>query len=195
MSTSGSRYHHGDLGPALLDAADALLAERGAAALSLREVARRAGVSHNAPYHHFADRLALLKRLSERHMAGLLSAQRRAAEGERDPRARLRAIASAYVGYAQDHPHGFGIVFDPEVCVPGRPSEAMAPLIRANEEMIAEVVADAAPELDAATREAAVAGVWGLAHGLATLVVAGHIDAAHVGAGIDGVIALASASA
>ncbi|MGX9346063.1 TetR/AcrR family transcriptional regulator [Microbacterium sp. KNMS] len=195
MSTSVGRYHHGDLGPALLEAAEALLAERGAAALSLREVARRAGVSHNAPYHHFADRLALLKRLSERHMDALLDAQRRAAEGERDARARLRAIASAYVGYAREHPHGFGIVFDPEVCVPGHPSEAMAPLIRANEELIAAVVAQAAPELDDPTREAAVAGVWGLAHGLATLVVAGHIDAGQVDAGIDGVIALASASA
>ena len=65
LSEEGIRaYHHGDLRKALLDAASALLAEVGVAAISLREVARRAGVSHNAPYRHFADRDALLAALA-----------------------------------------------------------------------------------------------------------------------------------
>jgi AcrR family transcriptional regulator len=53
-------YHHGDLRRALLDASLALVDEAGIGALSLREVARKAGVSHNAPYHHFPDKSSLL---------------------------------------------------------------------------------------------------------------------------------------
>ncbi|GAA4779091.1 TetR/AcrR family transcriptional regulator [Microbacterium gilvum] len=190
MSTSGDRYHHGALAAALLEAADALLGESGAATLSLREVARRAGVSHNAPYHHFADRQALLKRLSERHMSALLDAQRAAASASPPGASRLRAMAVAYVDYAADHPQGFALVFDPEVCVPGAPSETMAPLIRANEELIADVVGEVDPRLDEPARAAAVAGVWGLAHGLANLVVAGHLPRDAAAPGVDALVAL-----
>lgn len=175
VSTSGSRYHHGDLAAALLDAADALLAERGSAALSLREVARRAGVSHNAPYHHFADRTALLNGLAQRHLRRMLDAQIAAVEAETDPDARVRALGLAYVAYAQRHPHGFAIVFDPEICDPASPTPAMAPMIRENEELLAAAVAAVAPDLDEERRRHAEAGYWALVHGLAHLSVAGHI--------------------
>jgi AcrR family transcriptional regulator len=64
-------YHHGDLRRALLDAAWRLVAEKGLAALTLRELARAAGVSHAAPYHHFPSRTALLDALAEEGFAGL----------------------------------------------------------------------------------------------------------------------------
>ncbi|WP_261164779.1 TetR/AcrR family transcriptional regulator [Microbacterium sp. Marseille-Q6965] len=175
MSTSGSRYHHGDLAAALLDAADALLSERGANALSLREVARRAGVSHNAPYHHFADRKALMNGLAQRHLRRMLEAEREAVEAEAAPDARVRALGLAYVRYAQRHPHGFAIVFDPEICDPAAPTEAMAPLIRANEELLADAVAGIAPDMAESERRHAESGFWALVHGLAQLSVAGHI--------------------
>jgi AcrR family transcriptional regulator len=68
---SRTGYHHGDLRRALLDASLALVAEGGIGALSLREVARKAGVSHNAPYHHFKDRGSLLAALAEEGFAEL----------------------------------------------------------------------------------------------------------------------------
>src|SRR5215470_2775019 len=64
-------YHHGDLRRALLEASLALVEESGIGALSLREVARKAGVSHNAPYHHFKDRGSLLAALAEEGFAEL----------------------------------------------------------------------------------------------------------------------------
>lgn len=193
MSTSDLRYHHGDLPAALLDAADALLTERGATALSLREVARRANVSHNAPYHHFPDRAALLKRLAERHMARLLGAQQAAADTASDPIERFRAIGLAYVTYAAEHPHGFGIVYDPEVCVPGSPTAEMAPLISANEKLLADTVAAVAPPMSAEELEGAANGAWGLVHGIAQLIVAGHLEPTDARPAFNGFVRLMAA--
>ena len=184
-------YHHGDLAPALLNAADDLLVAGGVGALSLREVARRAGVSHNAPYHHFADRKALLKRLSERHMGKLLDAQKQAFAGAPPGLSALRGITEAYVDYAVDHPQGFALVFDPEICVPGAPSAEMAPLIRANEELLAGVLTAIDPTLHGPGLEAAVAAVWSFAHGMATLAVAGHLPREGMASGLQALLALA----
>lgn len=68
MTKRPESYHHGNLRPALLDAAEELLVEGGVEALSWREIARRASVSPGAPYHHFADEAALLTALSQRHL-------------------------------------------------------------------------------------------------------------------------------
>ena len=72
VSRSRATYHHGNLQAALEDAALSLLATQPAAKISLREVARRAGVSHNAPYNHFGDRAALLSALEYSHRAGIV---------------------------------------------------------------------------------------------------------------------------
>ena len=98
MSRSSPRsaggYHHGNLQAALEDAALDLLETTSAAKISLREVARRAGVSHNAPYHHFGDRAALLGALGVRGMAALLAAQEEAVGcGRRHRRPGARAGA------------------------------------------------------------------------------------------------------
>ncbi|MFB2583093.1 TetR/AcrR family transcriptional regulator [Herbiconiux sp. P15] len=179
MSRSETSYHHGNLGPALEVAALELMRTQGHATLSLREVARAAGVSHNAPYHHFGDRGALLKRLSERSMAELLDSLKAAAAepAESAEAADVRAvrIGGAYVGYAAEHPERFRVIYDPEVCVPGSPSEAMAPLIDEVEAILAEATAALAPGASEAAIGALTTAVWGTVHGLAELVVAGHI--------------------
>lgn len=172
MSRSDRAYHHGNLGPALEEAALQLLEEQSHSALSLREVARRAGVSHNAPYHHFGDRQQLLKRVSERAMRELLAAQQRAAASTPEGKGQVLAVGSAYLTYAVEHPHAFSAIFDPEVCVPGAPSEAMAPLIEANERLLADV---ARPVWGEDGLDLRCAGLWGAVHGLATLVIAGHL--------------------
>ena len=99
------QYHHGDLRRALLDEAVTLIAERGIDGFSLREVAARAGVSHTAPYHHFADKNALIRAVADRGMA-LLDTRMAAAEeaaGD-DARERLLGIGLAYVLFADEEP-------------------------------------------------------------------------------------------
>lgn len=97
-----STYHHGDLRPSLLRAAAKLLEKEGRDALSLRDLARRAGVSHNAPYRHFADRQALLAALAAEGFALL------AAELEGRP---WREQAMAYLRFALANPERFTLMF------------------------------------------------------------------------------------
>jgi AcrR family transcriptional regulator len=108
----GGGYHHGDLRAVLLAAATELAAERPLEELSLREVARRAGVSHAAPYHHFAGKAELLAAVAragfEALDAALAAAQRRAGA---DPFDQLRAVARAYVRFAAARPNTFRAMF------------------------------------------------------------------------------------
>jgi AcrR family transcriptional regulator len=168
MSSSRSAYHHGDLAHALEAAAMQLLAAKPAQQISLREIARAADVSHNAPYHHFADRRGLLKTLAERSMADLVVAVRTAISVASDPVAALVAGGQAYVWFAVERPNAFDVVYDPTVCVPGSPTETMAPLIDELETLLADAAACAGLDQDDVT------AVWGLVHGLGTLSAAGH---------------------
>jgi len=178
VSRSTTAYHHGNLGPALEDAALELMRTQGHATLSLREVARMAGVSHNAPYHHFGDRTALLKRLSERSMEELLVAMqdaRAGVESSGEPAETAVRVGLAYVTYAAQHPERFRVVYDPEVCVPGSPSVAMAPLLAGVEGILADMTATLFPDAAADRIGPLVISVWASVHGLAELVVAGHV--------------------
>jgi AcrR family transcriptional regulator len=94
-------YHHGNLPNALLQAAERTVRERGVQALSLRELAREAGVSHAAPRRHFPDRQALLDALAETGFERLGAELRLAADGAAsDFVARMRAIGAAYIRFA-----------------------------------------------------------------------------------------------
>lgn len=98
-------YHHGDLRNALIQAGLELLSEGGARELDLRKVARRAGVSHAAPYRHFADKQALIAAINEvgfRWLADRIQTALSAAPDE--PFEQLLGVARAYVGFAQEHP-------------------------------------------------------------------------------------------
>ncbi len=98
-------YHHGDLHHTLIQAGVELLAEEGAEALDLRKVARRAGVSHAAPYRHFADKQALIAAINEegfRLLAERIQATLR--EMPDEPFEQVLGLARAYVGFAQAHP-------------------------------------------------------------------------------------------
>lgn len=170
MSSSRDGYHHGSLARALEDAAMQLLATRSAHEISLREVARAANVSHNAPYHHFTDRLGLLRAIAERSMRELIARVETATASAGTPAAALRTGANAYISFAIEHPHAFDAVYDPTVCIPGAPTETMAPLIEALESAL--FTAAAGVGLDT---EADANAVWGLLHGLGTLAAAGHL--------------------
>lgn len=170
MSSSRDSYHHGDLAGALEDAALQLLVSKPAQDISLREVARAAGVSHNAPYHHFTDRLGLLRVLAERSMRDLLDAVEAGMGQSMTPAEALRDGGRAYIEFAVAQPHAFGAVYDPSVCKPGKPTPTMAPLNERLEALLFSAATAAGIDTDAGAR-----AVLGLVYGLAMLSSVGHL--------------------
>ncbi len=158
-----------DLGAVLVAEALDMLAAEGVEALSLRALARRAGVSAMAPYRHFSDKDALLAAVATRGFEGLRAAMD--AAGCADPRADLARIGVAYVTYALEHPALYRLMFGPrgETRHPCREAAGEAAYAR-----LADSVARAFPE---AASEALVLGCWSLTHGLAGLFLDGPLAA------------------
>jgi AcrR family transcriptional regulator len=170
MATSNTPYHHGDLPAALLRAAMEILEESGATELSLRAVARHAGVSAAAPYRHYADRNALLSAIAAvgyRELATHLSDTSSSPSTVDD----LAAIAVAYVQFALQRPGLFRVMFV-EPCDPDSPERAAA--TAAITEYLKGIVRHAFPEADP---EGTSTAVWALVHGLAFLHLDGKLDA------------------
>ena len=168
------RYHHGDLRHALLDAALALLADDGANALTLRKIAKRAGVSHAAPAHHFGDLDGLLDALATLGYERLAASMRRERAGHDDPQDRLEAIGVGYVAFAVDEPELFAITFR-------RPPERYANvgLVTAARQSYAELedaVAGVLPHAGETVRAETRTALWSLVHGYAALHVAGQME-------------------
>ena len=120
--TSGTGYHHGDLPNALRGAAVEVIDERGLGAFSLREVARRAGVSHTAPAHHFGDMRGLLTSVAAEGFEALYAATAAAAAGIDDPVERLIAIGEAYVRLARSNHAHCEVMFRVDVIDPDDPT-------------------------------------------------------------------------
>jgi AcrR family transcriptional regulator len=159
-------YHHGNLRDSLLDAADALLAQTGAQALTLREVAKAAGVSHAAPYHHFASREQLLAAVAARAFAALAAAMVETGAGAPDHGQRLVDICEVYVEFARARPAQFRLMFGPMLA-----QKARHPELKQAAEAAFDVLLSAAGAFDAARGpELALTG-WSLAHGLANLAI------------------------
>jgi AcrR family transcriptional regulator len=117
-------YHHGALRAELIAASTALIEAEGIGAVSLRRVAREAGVSPGAPYHHFADRAALLAAITVQ--GGDLMEQRMRAARDAAPTAAaaLRAVIEAYVTFARDHPAYVHLMLRPELSEPHEEAKA-----------------------------------------------------------------------
>ena len=107
-------YHHGQLRPALVEAAIILLETQGAEHISLRGIARAVGVSQAAPYSHFKDKDALLAAVAEIGFQRLALHMADTATGERSARARLTKLVSGYLDFAKTHPALFHLMFAPE---------------------------------------------------------------------------------
>jgi AcrR family transcriptional regulator len=166
MAKSGDSYHHGDLRAACLRAAIELLEEDGSAGLSLRAVARRAGVSATAPYRHYRDRDALVSAVAAEGYRGLAAALAAAHPSPSAPED-LAAVAVAYVQFALDHPALFRAMFA-EPCDPGSQERAASTAVIT--EYLAALVGDAFPGAD--DPAALATAMWALVHGLAFL----HLD-------------------
>jgi len=172
-------YHHGALRDALLEAAERVLERDGLGGLTLRAVAREAGVSHAAPTHHFKDLTGLVSELAAIGFRRFNAAMRAAGDSAGTPIARAMARARAYVGYAQANPGMYGLMFRTERLDYSRPS-----LHEAAEASFAglagsvtarsadQQVADESLSLDQA---ATIARAWSLVHGYTMLLLDGRL--------------------
>ena len=169
-------YHHGALRDALLEAAERVLERDGLPGLTLRAVAREAGVSHAAPTHHFGDIAGLLSELAAIGFQQFNAAMAPAARGS--PMETAMARARAYIRYAQAHPGLYGLMFRTERLDMKRPSldqaanAAFAELVGAVGATRHEQISEQALSLDQA---AAIARAWCLVHGFTMLMLDGRL--------------------
>jgi AcrR family transcriptional regulator len=169
------RYHHGNLKETLIESALGLIAELGPAGFTLREVARRAGVSHNAPYRHFHDRQDLLAAAAEEGFDRLTESMKEALVADASPLDQLRQAGRGYVAFALRWPQHFAVMFDtplpykeyPALAAAGsRAFDVLLGLVRTCQ--VAGVLQDGDPD-----RFALLA--WSLVHGVAKLAIGGQL--------------------
>jgi AcrR family transcriptional regulator len=175
-------YHHGDLHVALLAAAERVLERDGLSGLTLRAVAREAGVSHAAPTHHFGDLSGLLSELAAIGFRRFNEAMIAAGESETMPLMKALARAKAYVAYAQAQPGMYGLMFRTERLDMARPSLhaaatasfqglATAVSLSRNETRSGEPLETLSLE-----HAAAIARAWSLVHGFTMLLLDGRLQ-------------------
>ena len=175
---SGRRYHHGDLRRALLEAAEEELIEKGMEGFSLRGCAKRAGVSHAAPAHHFTDVTGLLSALAadgfERFLA--ITNARADAAKDRPPRERLVAIGLGYIEFARRNPALFGLMFSSQKvdfqheALQKSASAAFGQLVAG----VGEITG--ADPYRSHEGQLKVASVWAIVHGLSHLLLSGQLS-------------------
>ena len=170
-------YHHGNLKESLLDAAEALIVERGPLGLTLSELARMAGVSPAAIYRHYADLNALVGAVAHRGF-GLFAAQLRAARelsGAGMPG--FRAMGQAYLKFASDRPGAYAAMFSSTM------TNCDVDIAKAGQiafNTLAEGLAGALSEqgIDQGSAFSLAVKIWALAHGIATLTTSGRLSPA-----------------
>ncbi len=178
VSSEDTPYHHGALRDALLQAAERVLERDGLAGLTLRAVAREAGVSHAAPTHHFGDLTGLVSELAAIGFRQFNTAMAEACTPDMPYPARGLARAHAYVAYAQAHPGMYGLMFRTERLDYSRTSlheaaeASFAGLAHAIAASRHEQIAEEALTLEQA---AAIARAWSLVHGFTMLLLDGRL--------------------
>ena len=174
-------YHHGDLRRTLVKAAVSLLTKTQRWDFSLREVARCAGVSHNAPYFHFADKRQLLGAVAAKGYEILKARTLTALRGKTKPADALKALGIAYLRFGTGNPAQYRLMFGPTL--PGQdgglPSEVIHAFASA-EAVCRDVLKRGSedktfkiPQNDPAALELAVVAFWSLVHGLTMLYIDG----------------------
>ena len=172
--TSDRPYHHGDLAPSLRQAAREILESEGLAALSLRSVARRAGVSHAAPYRHYASREALLADVAVEGLAELRGEIAQAAAVPADRAETIVRIGRAYMRFAVRHAGLLRLMFGSEL-----PNRTGFPGLTEATAAIGDDIGRAIGNSPAGL------AVWAAIHGLAMLILENVIDLGQTQAGMD----------
>jgi AcrR family transcriptional regulator len=170
-------YHHGDLRNALIEAAATLIVEKGIDNVSLREVARKAGVSHAAPYHHFSNKSGLLAAVAEEGFSRFNGYQERAFRMARTkpPLDRLKALGHAYIRFAVANPSFFRIMFRYDISDPYK-YPLFTALSKKTFDRLFDTISEClkAKNLTVNPLEPAIRA-WALVHGLVTLWLDGRL--------------------
>jgi len=178
-ASENTPYHHGALRDGLLEAAERVLERDGLSGLTLRAVAREAGVSHAAPTHHFGDLTGLVSELAAIGFRQFNAAMVAAGASATAPLEKAAARAKAYVGYAQAHPGMYGLMFRTERLDMTRPSlceaanASFAGLAGAIGASRQEQISEQALSLGQA---ADIARAWSLVHGFTMLLLDGRLS-------------------
>jgi len=191
MPPATHSYHHGALREALIEATEALLTERGADGFSLREVARRAGVSPAAPAHHFGDAAGLLTAVATLGFEGLTQALKAGDErGGHSVHARLREQGLEYVAFALRHPGRFRLMFRGGVLRPDAMLDAHGhAAFQVLEQGVRRAFGLADDQPASAAASTAVLALWSVVHGYAHLAIAGRFEPLLDATDIDGFVA------
>lgn len=168
-------YHHGNLRRALLDAALATLKQSGdVTALTMQHVARRAGVSSGAPYHHFQDKAELLAALATEGFEQLVAALSTALAGAASPRDRVAGFARIYLAFAADHAAHYRVMFLPDIGDRRRFATLHAASDRGLQ-LVVRTLADAHPGAPTDRLLTRAVTLWSTCHGFAWLRLEGVI--------------------
>lgn len=158
----------------VLKAAVDYIADHGPDGLSFRQVAQAAGVSHQAPYHHFTDRKGIFEAISIEGYELFNSAMLGALAG--DPDDPTTALLEAYVGFALDHRGHFRVMFRPDLCTISDNPELQR-VADASFDVLVDLVRDVlGPKASISDIRARATAMWALAHGLATLLIDGPLE-------------------
>lgn len=189
MSAAEQPYHHGNLRQVLLEQAEAMLSEVGTDGLSLRRLAREAGVSHAAPSRHFRDKQALLDALAESGFLRMTAAMTTAVtQPSTSPRARMSALAQAYVRFALEHSELLSLMYSTKHAVGA--TEQLLAAGQSSMDLTVSVISEAQSAGTIGPGDAKIIALVAFStfHGIATLAAGQMLD----GASVDDVVTAAS---
>jgi AcrR family transcriptional regulator len=172
------KYHHGDLKNALIKAGAEILSKEGVNGLSLRKVARKAGVSHAAPYAHFTDKQALIAAISSegyrRLYEKLIVAVKQYHE---EPLRQFVEVAWAYIEFARSDPDHFKVTFS-NILEKEKDYPAFVEMTKKNFQLLVEIVeiCQGVRILKPGPADEMAVSIWSLVHGLAALLIEGQIS-------------------
>jgi AcrR family transcriptional regulator len=179
MTSRTNTYHHGDLRAALLAEAAVMIAESGAASLTMRAIGRRLGVSRSAPYRHFQDKRALLVAVASSGFERLN--QRLESVDGGGPGAgveRLRRLGEAYVRFALENPAHYRLMYGKEALTRDDLPELREPANALFDRLVGLFQAhQESGDLEKQDPRAQAYVAWGAVHGLASLIIEGQIKA------------------